>query len=131
MSQFITLMMSFTLYTSYGYLGIIQGQFQNLHENTVPHISTLKMDELMRNMFGICCILPGSDLKIIIIICIYFWGMKGFFVSVLGVYGFSILLICIFIKYAKVLVESRTYRKMYEGFNTVNKGFCLLFVIGS
>ena len=128
MSQFITLLMSFTLYTSYGYLGIIHGQLKSLHEHSLSWISVAKMDEVMRNMFGICCILPGSDLKIIIVLCVYFYGIQGFMVSVLCVYGFSILLICIFIKYAKVLLESRTYRKMYEGFNTVNKGFCFLFV---
>lgn len=94
-------------------------------------LSTQKMDEVMRNMFGVCFLLPGSDLKIIVILCVYFYGAKGLLVSVLGVYAFSLLLICIFIKYAKVLVESRTYRKMYEGFNTVNKGFCLLFVLRS
>lgn len=31
MAQFITLLMSFTLYTSYGYLAIIHGQFENLN----------------------------------------------------------------------------------------------------
>lgn len=104
MTQLITLIMSFTLYTTKGYIAIFYGQLSSIHETFLPLISLEKMQEVMRNMLGICFILPGSDLKIIIIMCNYFFGIKGFIVSVLSVYGFSILLIIIFIKYAKMLV---------------------------
>lgn len=79
-------------------------------------------------MLGICFLLPGSDFKIVIVMCSYLFGMRGLIASIFCVYGLSIVFICIFIRYAKTLLESNVYRKIYEGINTVNKGFALYFV---